>query len=29
MLNVIDDYSRECLGCIVDNSLSGRGLFAS
>jgi putative transposase len=24
MLNVIDDYSRECLGCIVDTSLSGR-----
>lgn len=24
MLNVIDDYSRECLACIVDTSLSGR-----
>jgi len=24
MLNVIDDYSRECLECIVDTSLSGR-----
>ncbi len=24
MLNVIDDYNRECLGCIVDTSLSGR-----
>ncbi len=24
LLNVIDDYSRECLGCIVDTSLSGR-----
>ncbi len=24
MLNVIDDYSRECLVCIVDTSLSGR-----
>ncbi len=24
MLNVIDDYSRECLGCVVDTSLSGR-----
>jgi len=23
MLNVIDDYSRECLACIVDTSLSG------
>lgn len=23
-LNVIDDYSRECLACIVDTSLSGR-----
>lgn len=26
MLNVIDDYSRECLACIVDTSLSGRRL---
>lgn len=24
MLNVIDDYSHECLACIVDTSLSGR-----
>jgi putative transposase len=24
MVNVIDDYSRECVGCIVDTSLSGR-----
>ncbi len=24
MLDVIDDYSRECLACIVDTSLSGR-----
>ena len=24
LLNVIDDYSRECLACIVDTSLSGR-----
>ena len=24
MLNVIDDYSRECLACIVDTSLPGR-----
>ena len=24
VLNVIDDYSRECLACIVDTSLSGR-----
>ena len=24
MLNVIDDYSRECLACIIDTSLSGR-----
>jgi len=24
MLNVIDDYSRECLASIVDTSLSGR-----
>ena len=24
MLNVINDYSRECLVCIVDTSLSGR-----
>src|SRR6185295_10555183 len=24
LLNVIDDYSRECLACIVDRSLSGR-----
>jgi putative transposase len=24
MLNVIDDYSRECVACIVDTSLSGR-----
>jgi len=24
MLNVIDDYSRESLACIVDTSLSGR-----
>lgn len=24
MLNVIDDYSRECPACIVDTSLSGR-----
>lgn len=24
MLNVIDDDSWECLGCIVDTSLSGR-----
>jgi putative transposase len=24
MLNVIDDYSRECLACVVDTSLSGR-----
>lgn len=24
MLNVIDDYSQECLACIVDTSLSGR-----
>ena len=24
MLNFIDDYSRECLACIVDSSLSGR-----
>ena len=24
MINVIDDYSRECLRCIVDTSLSGR-----
>jgi putative transposase len=24
LLNVIDDYSRECLGCIVDTSFSGR-----
>ena len=23
MLKVIDDYSRECLACIVDTSLSG------
>ena len=24
LLNVIDDYSRECLACIVDTLLSGR-----
>ena len=24
LLNVVDDYSRECLACIVDTSLSGR-----
>jgi len=24
LLNVIDDYSRECLACIVDTSSSGR-----
>jgi putative transposase len=24
LLNVIDDYNRECLACIVDTSLSGR-----
>ncbi len=24
MLKVIDDYSRECLRCIVETSLSGR-----
>ena len=24
LLNMIDDYSRECLACIVDTSLSGR-----
>ncbi|VVT21927.1 transposase (fragment) [Sphingomonas sp. EC-HK361] len=24
MLSVIDDYSRKCLACIVDTSLSGR-----
>jgi putative transposase len=24
VLNVIEDYSRECLGCIVNTSLSGR-----
>jgi len=24
MLNIIDDYSRACLGCIVESSLSGR-----
>ena len=29
LLNVVDDYSRECLACIVDTSLSGRGSFVS
>jgi putative transposase len=24
LLNVIDDYSRKCLACMVDTSLSGR-----
>jgi putative transposase len=29
MLNVIDDYSRECLACIVDSLRSVGGSFAS
>jgi putative transposase len=29
MLNFIDDYSRECLACIVDSLRSVGGSFAS